>query len=108
MKALLQQDLKVVNVGLQSFAANISASGGQVTQLNWAPPAGADASLGWVLAQMIADPRIEEANRIAYGRYLAAQPRLIDMMLAREAIPALGPGERRILHAGPPIAWDEM
>lgn len=108
MKALFQQDLKVVNVGLQSFAANISASGGQVTQLNWAPPAGADASLGWVLAQMIADPRIEEANRIAYGRYLAAQPRLIDMMLACEAIPALGPGERRILHAGPPIAWDEM
>ena len=108
MKALFQQDLKVVNIGLPSFAANISESGGEVTQLSWAPPAGADASLGWVLAQMIADPRIDEANRTAYGRYLAAQPRLIDLVLARDAIKALGPGERRILHSGPPIAWDEM
>jgi hypothetical protein len=108
MKALFEQDLSVVNVGLKSFAANIAAAGGKATQLTWAPPAGADAALGWTLARMIGDPRIEEANRTAYGRYLAAQPRLVDMLLAREAIPALGPGERRILHAGPPIAWAEM
>ena len=107
MKTLFDQDLKVVNVGLQSFAANITAAGGEVTHLSWSPPAGADAALGWTLANMMGHPRVEEANRIAYERYLAAQPRLVDFVLAREAIPALA-RERRILHSGPPIAWDDM
>jgi len=107
VKTLFDQDLKVVNVGLQSFAANITAAGGEVTHLSWSPPAGADAALGWTLANMMGHPRVEEANRIAYERYLAAQPRLVDFVLAREAIPALA-RERRILHSGPPIAWDDM
>jgi len=103
---LFEQDLKVVNVGLQGFASNIAAAGGQVTQLSWSPPAGADAALGWTLANMVGDARIDEANRKAYERYLGAQPRLVDFVLAREAIPALT--ERRILHSGPPIAWADM
>ena len=108
MKSLFQQDLKVVNVGLQGFADNITAAGGQVTHLSWAPPAGADAALGWTLANLVGDKRIEEANRTAYDRYLAAQPRLIDLVLAKEAISGLAKGERRILHSGPPIAWENM
>jgi hypothetical protein len=108
MKALLGRDLNVVNVGLESFAANIGAAGGQATHLSWAPPAGADPALGWTLAGMIGDRRIEEANRKAYERYLAAQPRLVDLMLARDVIPALGEGERRVLHSGPLIAWEAM
>ena len=106
MKTLFEKDLKVVNVGLQDFAANIAAAGGSVTHLSWSPPAGADAALGWTVANMIGDPRIDEANRAAYERYLAAQPRLVDFLLARDAIPVLA--ERRILYAGPPIAWAEM
>ena len=106
MKTLFEKDLKVVNVGLQGFAANIAAAGGSVTHLSWSPPAGADAALGWTVANMIGDPRIDEANRAAYERYLAAQPRLVDFLLARDAIPVLA--ERRILYAGPPIAWAEM
>jgi hypothetical protein len=106
MKALLGRDLNVVNVGLEGFAVNIGAAGGQATHLSWVPPADADPALGWTLAGMIGDRRIEEANRKAYERYLAAQPRLVDLMLARDAIPALDEGERRILHSGPPIAWE--
>ncbi|HKP55316.1 MAG TPA: DUF1116 domain-containing protein [Polyangiales bacterium] len=108
MKPLFQQDLKVVNVGLQGFADNITTAGGKVTHLAWAPPAGADAALGWTLANLIGDKRIEAANRTAYERYLAAQPRLVDLVLAKDAIAGLGAGERRILHAGPPIAWKDM
>lgn len=108
MKTLFEQDLKVVNVGLAGFADNIAAAGGQVTNLNWSPPADADAALGMILADMIADPQVEEANQVAYERYLAAQPRLVDVAAAREVIAALAPGERRILHAGPPIEWAEM
>jgi hypothetical protein len=108
MSTLFEQELKVVNVGLAGFADNITAAGGQVTNLGWAPPAGADAALGMILAGMVADPRADEANRVAYDRYLAAQPRLVDVTPAREVIPALAPGERRILHAGPPIDWADM
>jgi Protein of unknown function (DUF1116) len=32
----------------------------------------------------------------------------VDLALACETLPALGRGERRILHAGPPIAWADM
>jgi hypothetical protein len=108
MKTLFQQKLKVINIGLQGFANNVVAAGGEVTHLSWAPPAGADAALGWKLANLVGDKRIEEANRTAYERYLAAQPRLIDLVLAKEAIAGLTEGERRILHSGPPIAWADM
>ncbi|NTY63119.1 DUF1116 domain-containing protein [Mycolicibacterium sphagni] len=108
MKKLFEQDLKVVNVGLQGFAANITAAGGQVTNVTWAPPAGADPALGWTLATLVGDPRIEAANQIAFDRYLAAQPRLIDLVRAGDVIAGLGPGERRILHSGPPIDWPDM
>jgi hypothetical protein len=108
MKKLFDQDLKVVNVGLQGFADNIAAAGGKVTQLAWAPPAGADAGRGWQLANLVGEPRVEEANRVAYERYLAAQPRLVDVALARDTLAGLAEGERRILHSGPPIAWADM
>jgi hypothetical protein len=70
VNTLFEQDLKVVNVGLQSLAANITTAGGHVTHLTWSPPAGADAAFGWILAGMVGDARIESANRIAYERYL--------------------------------------
>ncbi|WP_179468536.1 YlbE family protein [Mycolicibacterium vinylchloridicum] len=108
MKKLFERDLKVVNVGLQGFATNITAAGGQVTNITWAPPAGADPALGWALATLVGDPRIEAANQTAFERYLAAQPRLVDLVRAGEAIAGLGPGERRILHSGPPIDWPDM
>ena len=108
MKALFRQDLKVVNVGLQGFADDITTAGGKVTHLSWAPPAAADAALGWTLSCLVGDPRVEQANRIAFERYLSAQPRLVDLVLAKDAISALAKGERRILYSGPPIAWEQM
>ncbi len=49
---------------------------------------------------------IDEANAEALRRMLAADPILIDVIPAGEAMPALG--DRTILHAGPPIDWDRM
>jgi hypothetical protein len=108
MKSLFAEDLNVINVGLQGFADNIVAAGGTVTQLSWAPPAGADAVLGRALAGLVANPVVEEANKVAYDRYLAAQPRLVDLVLAHDAIAGLAGGQRRILHSGPPIEWADM
>ena len=108
MKSLFAEDLNVINVGLQGFADNITAAGGVVTQLSWAPPAGADADLGRTLAGLVGNTVVDDANTLAYNRYLAAQPRLVDLVLARDALPGLADGQRRILHSGPPIDWADM
>ncbi|MGI9416378.1 MAG: DUF1116 domain-containing protein [Geminicoccaceae bacterium] len=50
--------------------------------------------------------RIDEANAEALKRMLSADPVLIDVIPAAEAMPALG--DRTILHAGPPVEWDRM
>jgi hypothetical protein len=50
---------------------------------------------------------IETANKQALERLLGADPVLIGVVPAIEAIPALGVG-RKILHAGPPITWERM
>jgi hypothetical protein len=107
VEELFDTELRVVNVGLSSFADNLRTAGGHATQLQWRPPAAGDVETGLLLASLVNDPAVEAANRTAFARYLEAQPVLVDVVLAREAIPALD-GERRVLHAGPPIAWDHM
>lgn len=49
---------------------------------------------------------IESGNRKAVQRMLASRPALVDVKLAKQAIP--GMTERTVLHAGPPIAWERM
>ncbi len=49
---------------------------------------------------------IEEANREAVRRLFDGDPVLVDVAPAAELIPSLG--ERMLLHAGPPIAWERM
>ena len=49
---------------------------------------------------------IEEANQEALRRALAADPVLVDVVTAVQAIPELS--GRVLLHAGPPIHWDRM
>ncbi|WP_336221825.1 DUF1116 domain-containing protein [Citrobacter amalonaticus] len=107
MSTLFEQPLKVVNVGLQSFASNIQKSGGEVIPLNWQPPALGNMNAGLDLAALLRHPLVEHANHIAMERYLNAQPVLVDVMSAHEAIPAMA-ARKLILHAGPPIAWENM
>ena len=49
---------------------------------------------------------IDTANAEAVRRILAADPVLVDVVPAREAVPKLA--DRTILHAGPPIGWERM
>ena len=107
MTTLFQQPLSVLNLGLESFANDIRDAGGDVLHLQWRPAAQGDEEANWLLATLMADTRVDAANEIALQRYLDAQPVLVDIMTARDAIPGLA-AERKILHAGPPIAWADM
>lgn len=51
--------------------------------------------------------QIEQANQQALEIMLKADPVLIDVIPAQDAIPALREGQK-ILHAGPPIEWERM
>ncbi len=94
--------LSVLNIGADLFADALQAQHVAVTRVAWRPPAGDQRTLRHVLAE----PEIDEANKVAVERMLSAQPVLIDVRPAHEVIPALK--KFTLLHAGPPIAWERM
>lgn len=107
MKSIINSELSVINVGLERFAAPLAAMKTPVVQCRWQPPAEGDALIGRLLAELVNHPLIEAANELAFSRYISASPVLEGVEPAREAIPALA-GEKKILHSGPPIGWEEM
>ena len=98
---------KLVNVGVEAFAVPPAAHGASVVNVDWRPPAAGDADLGFKLAGLLSDPVIEAANEDAVERMFAVRPRWIDVRPAGELLPELAE-QRLLLHAGPPIAWEEM
>ena len=51
-------------------------------------------------------PEIDQANKVAVERILAAEAVLVDLKPAAKAVP--GFKENLITHSGPPISWDRM
>ena len=49
---LLAAAPRVVNVGLEMFAANLAARGARVVHVEWSPPAGGDARLAGLLDKL--------------------------------------------------------
>lgn len=103
---LFGEELRVVNVGLETFADSIDTAGGAVQRTDWRPPAAGNREIGAALAALANLPAVEEANRRAFAAYLGAQPVLERIGMAGADIP--GMGERMILHAGPPVEWERM
>ncbi len=93
--ALLAGPLRVVNIGLEGFARDLSANGTAVAHVDWSPP------------RFSFDEAIERATGEALARMLGAQPVLADVGRGGELIPALET-RRLMLHAGPPLGWERM
>lgn len=49
---LLSGKVKVVNVGLEGFVADLKAAGAEVVHVDWQPPAGGDARMAALLARL--------------------------------------------------------
>jgi hypothetical protein len=109
---MLPNGVQALNVGLAGFAEPIAAAGAAVVNLDWRPPAGADADLGMLIARLEDDPDdpvgavVAAANRTALDRLLDASPFLVDVQPAGAAIRGLN--GQMLLHSGPPIAWERM
>jgi hypothetical protein len=97
---LLDGPPEVVSAGVPLFADALDEQGVPVTRVDWRPPPEGTED---ALARVMADPRREQANRVAVGRLLAAGAELVDVRPAAEALD-LQAGS--FLHAGPPIGWD--
>ena len=52
VQGLLLTAPRVVNVGLEMFAANLAARGARVVHVEWSPPAGGDARLAGLLDKL--------------------------------------------------------
>ncbi len=101
---LFGSELKVVNIGLESFRQGLKDSGVKSVQAQFKPPLSAEASLFARAAKRAG--RIAKANRKALNRILAARPALVGMGIALDVVP--GMRKDLILHAGPPVSWDRM
>jgi hypothetical protein len=98
---LRSHDRGVVAAGITLLGDALAAQGVAVHDVDWRPPAGAADAL----AVLASDPRVPEANAQAVARLQRARPHLVDILPAREAV--VGMGDRTLLHAGPPIEWDD-
>ena len=107
MNQLFAEPLEVIGLGLSGFSETLAAVGCAVHHIDWTPPGRGDSEAGAVLARLMSDPRVDIANAKALAAYLDAQPVLVAVRQARDAIAGLAEG-RRLLHAGPPIAWADM
>jgi hypothetical protein len=108
MKSLFKDGLKVVNVGLAGFRDDIIAAGGDCMAIEWQPPAQGDRDAAWALGRTLGDAAIDDANAVAFARFLEARPVLVDIGVAGEVVPGMASPRPLILHAGPPIAWGKM
>ncbi|KAF0197213.1 MAG: hypothetical protein FD169_572 [Bacillota bacterium] len=103
----LDATLQIINVGLESFASDLKAFGTEVIHVDWRPPAKGDPYLNTILKAVESRGEvIDAANKVAIERMLAAHPVFVDVGSALETIPGFTP--KTILHAGPPVTWENM
>lgn len=97
----------VLNIGVDAVVAGARRHA-TVHSLDWRPPLDGEDSTARRVGALLVDERIDEANRVATDAALAVDPVVTRVLPACEVIAGLGVGERRLLHAGPPIAWRDM
>jgi Protein of unknown function (DUF1116) len=107
-KQLLSQKPAVLNIGIDGFNQSVLTHGGSLTNLQWQPPGNADPLLAWQLAQLMNDPRIEHANAEATKRIINARPMWEDIPLRADEVWSELKNSRVLLHAGPPVDWQDM
>lgn len=107
--SLFNQPLNVINVGIAMFSDDLKKQSIPVTQLDWTPPGQGNLAVVSAL-DAIAAPGLAEkvaaANKLAVERIIQSQPVLVGYDQAINVVP--GMTRNTILHAGPPVAWENM
>ena len=82
--------IRVVTAGASLIADAVEAPR---VRVDWKPP----------LRTLTPDPAVDEANRTAVGRLLAARTLWVGMGTALDTVPGMRPD--LLLHSGPPLTW---
>jgi hypothetical protein len=101
---LFSQELKVINIGLESFKETLDKNAVKSVHVEWTPPLDASTLEFEKIRKNTA--KIEMANKRAVDRILRSKPVLIGMDKAINIVPKMK--KNLILHAGPPVVWDRM
>jgi hypothetical protein len=106
---LFKSDIHAINIGIEFFKDDILKQNAGATHLEWTPPGGGKPELIAALEKLESTSNLEKikaANKIAVQRIINSQPVLIGFDQAIDCVP--GMTKTTILHAGPPIAWENM
>src|SRR5262249_51370739 len=111
---LLDRKTSVISLGASGLDQGVENSGAPLVRLQWQPVGDGSPEVAWSLAQLAGDAkdpnclgsRIDRANAEVLDLILTAEPVWVDIAAhASEIWPNMG---RTLLHAGPPIAWQDM
>lgn len=106
---LLNTTPRIINVGVKSFNDSLRDYGAKTVQFTWKPLAGGNKRMIHLLDEL--DKRrdeIDAANERMIARFRESQPFLVDVVPAKTVIPELNRERKTLLHAGPPITWENM
>ena len=103
----LSASSRVLSIGVDAVVAGARGHA-TVHSLDWRPPLDGDIDTARRTAARFVDPRVDTANQLAVEAALAVDPVVTRVLPARDVIAGLGGDQRRLLHAGPPIAWVDM
>ncbi|MDO5650397.1 MAG: hypothetical protein Q4G11_07310, partial [Gallicola sp.] len=113
---LLKENLQIINIGLESFAHNLENFNAKYVQYNFTPIAGGKKELMRALEYLQAwensdnknyeFKNIKDANEEVASRIVKSNPVLIGVKPGKDLIPELK--EKVLLHAGPPIKYENM
>ena len=111
IRKLLTDGPRVINIGLERFAQELTRSGAPVVSLDWSPPGRGDAGLAQLVADLADDvegigAEVRAANELALSRLCSARPVWVDIAQAGDVLSDMD--SHTILHAGPPVDWAEM
>lgn len=107
--SLFGKDLNVVNVGASSFKNDLKAQGVGAVQVDWTPPREYPEEVIAAMAYLNEPERaerIKKANLEVLERIVNSHPVLTGYGKAIDVVP--GMKKNMILHAGPPVAWQDM
>jgi hypothetical protein len=104
----LPGEARVINIGLPLFAEAVAAQNASVLHVDWRPPADGDPVAVRALTDLygLRSADIDAANAEVLRRLDQGVPFLVDVRTASDVVP--GMGDRMLLHAGPPIAWEQV
>ncbi|WP_455427316.1 DUF1116 domain-containing protein [Dryocola sp. LX212] len=107
--SLFTQPLNVINVGIAMFSDDLKKQHVPVSQLDWTPPGLGNLAVVACLDRIAAPElarKVEAANKLALERIIQSHPVLVGYEQAIDVVP--GMTRNTILHAGPPVRWENM